>query len=114
MKKYKILENDSTLDFCESLIGMVFEGEKVIENGTEYIELNTCDGRLIFEDDEVQEIIKKRNNPKYWAVKFLRMDKIDNNNIYNRGYEELTAEQIEAIEKVKNEYINNIKRILNL
>ena len=57
--KYTILETESTMDFAESLIGMTFEvtGYTKFINGVEYIELNTCDGELLFAEDEI-EIVK--------------------------------------------------------
>ena len=57
--EYTILETESTMDFAESLIGMTFEitGYTKFINGVEYIELNTCDGELLFAEDEI-EIVK--------------------------------------------------------
>lgn len=57
--KYMILETESVKDFAESLIGMTFEvtGYTKFINGVEYIELNTCDGELLFAEDEI-EIVK--------------------------------------------------------
>jgi hypothetical protein len=52
MKRYKILDTDSTRYFAYSLIGMMFEGE--IQG--QYINLHTCDGELLFAFDEVEEI----------------------------------------------------------
>ena len=54
--EYMILETESVKDFAESLIGMTFEvtGYTKFINGVEYIELNTCDGELLFAEDEVQ------------------------------------------------------------
>ena len=56
---YTILDTESTEDFAESLIGMTFKitGYTKFINGVEYIELNTCDGELLFADDEI-EIVK--------------------------------------------------------
>ena len=57
--EYMILETESVKDFAESLIGMTFEvtGYTKFINGVEYIELNTCDGELLFAEDEI-EIVK--------------------------------------------------------
>ena len=54
--KYTILETESTMDFAESLLGMTFEttGYTKFINGVEYIELNTCDGELLFAEDEIK------------------------------------------------------------
>ena len=54
--EYTILDTESVKDFAESLIGMTFEvtGYTKFINGVEYIELNTCDGELLFAEDEVQ------------------------------------------------------------
>ena len=56
---YTILDTESTRDFAESLIGMTFKitGYTKFINGVEYIELNTCDGELLFAEDEI-EIVK--------------------------------------------------------
>ena len=56
---YTILDTESVRDFAESLIGMTFEvtGYTKFINGVEYIELNTCDGELLFAEDEI-EIVK--------------------------------------------------------
>ena len=53
---YTILNTESTRDFAESLIGMSFQttGFTKIVNGIKYIELNTCDGELLFAEDEIQ------------------------------------------------------------
>lgn len=56
MRKFKILNTESTKDFAFSLIGMIFEGKEVQENDREYIQLDTCDGELLFLNEEVQEI----------------------------------------------------------
>ena len=57
--KYMILETESVKDFAESLIGMTFKitGYTKFINGVEYIELDTCDGELLFAEDEI-EIVK--------------------------------------------------------
>ena len=57
--EYTILDTESVKDFAESLIGMTFEitGYTKFINGVEYIELNTCDGKLLFAEDEI-EIVK--------------------------------------------------------
>ena len=57
--KYTILETESTMDFAESLIGMTFKitGYTKFINGVEYIELDTCDGELLFAEDEI-ELVK--------------------------------------------------------
>ena len=57
--KYMILETESVKDFAGSLIGMTFKatGYTKFINGVEYIELNTCDGELLFAEDEI-EIVK--------------------------------------------------------
>ena len=57
--EYTILDTESTRDFAGSLIGMTFEitGYTKFINGVEYIELNTCDGELLFAEDEI-EIVK--------------------------------------------------------
>ena len=56
---YTILDTESTRDFAESLIGMTFKitGYTKFINGVEYIELNTCDGELLFAEDEI-ELVK--------------------------------------------------------
>ena len=56
---YTILNTESTRDFAGSLIGMTFKatGYTKFINGVEYIELNTCDGELLFAEDEI-EIVK--------------------------------------------------------
>ena len=53
MKKYVILDTESTRDFANSLIGMIFEGELVEDNT---FKLNTLDGELFFNDNEVAEL----------------------------------------------------------
>ena len=53
MKKYVILDTESTRDFANSLIGMIFEGE-LLEDNT--FKLNTFDGELFFNDNEVAEL----------------------------------------------------------
>lgn len=52
MKLYRILETETTKDFCKSLIGMVCQG--AVKG--EYIELYTCDGKLLFKENEVKEV----------------------------------------------------------
>lgn len=52
MKRYLILDTEVTRDFAESLIGMVFKGELK----GEYINLQTCDGDLLFAYNEVKEL----------------------------------------------------------
>ena len=54
--EYTILDTESTRDFAGSLIGMTFEttGYTKFINGVEYIELNTCDGELLFAEDEIK------------------------------------------------------------
>ena len=56
---YTILDTESTRDFAESLIGMTFKitGYTKFINGVEYIELDTCDGELLFAEDEI-ELVK--------------------------------------------------------
>ena len=56
---YTILDTESTEDFAESLIGMTFKitGYTKFINGVEYIELDTCDGELLFAEDEI-ELVK--------------------------------------------------------
>ena len=53
---YTILDTESTRDFAESLIGMSFRptGFTKVVNGVKYIELDTCDGELLFAEDELQ------------------------------------------------------------
>ena len=53
---YTILDTESTRDFAESLIGMSFKatGFTKVINGVNYIELDTCDGELLFAEDEIQ------------------------------------------------------------
>ena len=53
---YTILDTESTRDFAESLIGMSFQttGFTKVINGVNYIELDTCDGGLLFAEDEIQ------------------------------------------------------------
>ena len=57
--EYTILDTESVKDFAGSLIGMTFKitGYTKFINGVEYIELNTCDGELLFAEDEI-EIVK--------------------------------------------------------
>ena len=57
--KYTILDTDSVRDFAGSLIGMSFKatGFTKVINGVIYIELDTCDGELLFAADEI-EIVK--------------------------------------------------------
>ena len=57
--EYTILDTESVKDFAGSLIGMTFKitGYSKFINGIEYIELNTCDGKLLFAEDEI-EIVK--------------------------------------------------------
>ena len=54
--EYTILDTESTRDFAESLIGMSFQttGFTKVINGVNYIELDTCDGELLFAEDEIQ------------------------------------------------------------
>ena len=56
---YTILDTESVRDFAGSLIGMTFEvtGYTKFINGVEYIELNTCDGELLFSENEI-ELVK--------------------------------------------------------
>ena len=53
---YTILDTESTRDFAESLIGMSFRstGFTKVVNGVKYIELDTCDGELLFAENELQ------------------------------------------------------------
>ena len=53
MKKYTILNTESTREFCEDLIGNAFE---CIGKKDGYIILDTIDGELLFDEDEVKEI----------------------------------------------------------
>ena len=57
--EYTILDTESVKDFAESLIGMTFKitGYTKMINGVEYIELNTCDGELLFAENEI-ELVK--------------------------------------------------------
>ena len=57
--EYTILDTESVKDFAESLIGMTFKitGYTKFINGVEYIELNTCDGELLFAENEI-ELVK--------------------------------------------------------
>ena len=54
--EYTILDTESVKDFAGSLIGMTFKitGYTKIINGVEYIELDTCDGKLLFAEDEIK------------------------------------------------------------
>ena len=54
--EYTILDTESVKDFAGSLIGMTFKatGYNKFINGVEYIELNTCDGKLLFAEDEIK------------------------------------------------------------
>ena len=58
-KEYTILDTESVKDFAGSLIGMIFKatGFTKVINGVNYIELDTCDGELLFAEDEI-EIVK--------------------------------------------------------
>ena len=53
---YTILDTESTRDFAEGLIGKSFQvtGFTKMINDVNYIELDTCDGELLFAEDEVQ------------------------------------------------------------
>ena len=53
---YTILDTESTRDFAEGLIGKSFKaiGFTKVDNGVNYIRLDTCDGELLFAEDEVQ------------------------------------------------------------
>ena len=53
---YTILDTESTRDFAEGLIGMSFKatGFTKVVNAIKYIELDTCDGELLFAEDELQ------------------------------------------------------------
>ena len=53
---YTILDTESTRDFAESLIGMTFKatGYSKFIDGVEYIQLNTCDGELLFTEEEIK------------------------------------------------------------
>ena len=53
MKKYSILNTESTQEFCKDLIGNAFE---CIGKEDNYIILDTIDGELMFTEDEVVEI----------------------------------------------------------
>ena len=57
--EYTILDTESVRDFAESLIDMTFKitGYSKFINGIEYIELDTCDGKLLFAEDEI-ELVK--------------------------------------------------------
>ena len=57
--EYTILDTESVRDFAGSLIGMSFKatGSTKVINGVNYIELDTCDGELLFAEDEI-EIVK--------------------------------------------------------
>lgn len=52
MKQYRILDNEFTREFAEVLIGMVYTGEMQ----QKYIMLNTCNGELLFDTSEVEEV----------------------------------------------------------
>ena len=54
--EYTILDTESVKDFAKSLIGMTFKitGYTKFINGVEYIELDTCDGDLLFAEDEIE------------------------------------------------------------
>ena len=56
---YTILDTESVKDFAGSLIGMTFKitGYTKFINGIEYIELDTCDGELLFAENEI-ELVK--------------------------------------------------------
>ena len=58
--EYTILDTDSVRDFAGSLIGMSFKatGFTKVINGVNYIELDTCDGELLFAEDELQQIVE--------------------------------------------------------
>lgn len=68
MKKYRVLDCESVQDFASDFVGEVFELITICDK--EYIEkedltekclgclvLNTYDGELIFQPDEVEEVI---------------------------------------------------------
>ena len=59
-KEYTILDTESVKDFAESLIGMIFKatGFTKVINGVNYIELDTCDGDLLFAEDELHQIVE--------------------------------------------------------
>ena len=54
--EYTILDTDSVRDFAGSLIGMSFKatGSTKVINGVNYIELDTCDGELLFAEEEIK------------------------------------------------------------
>ena len=54
--EYTILDTESVKDFAESLIGMTFKatGFTKVAHGVNYIRLDTCDGELLFAEDEIQ------------------------------------------------------------
>ena len=53
---YTILDTESTRDFAEGLIGKSFISTGLTKEvtGDKYIEIDTCDGELLFAEDEVQ------------------------------------------------------------
>ena len=53
---YTILDTESTRDFAEGLIGMSFKatGFTKMINDVNYIELDTCDGELLFAENEIK------------------------------------------------------------
>ena len=55
---YTILDTESTRDFAEGLIGKSFRstGFTKVVNDIKYIELDTCDGELLFAEDELQVV----------------------------------------------------------
>lgn len=69
-REFRVLNTESVREFAAGLEGKVFKLACIIDN--DYLEkhkdigsgclgyyiLNTCDGRLIFAPDEIEEIIK--------------------------------------------------------
>lgn len=59
-KMYKILDTDNVQDISSNFIGYIFEGKKVDNE----IFLDTCDGILIYNTEDVEELDINMNTIK--------------------------------------------------
>ncbi|MCH1964305.1 hypothetical protein ACOT7R_16340 [Clostridium perfringens] len=69
-REFRVLDTESVKEFASGLENQIFDLVTIIdsnylekykdvnENCLGYYILNTCDGRLIFSPDEVEEVIK--------------------------------------------------------
>ena len=73
MKKYIIKDVNSVYDFAGSLIGMTFESTGTeVKNDITYIKLNTCDGELLFNENEVEEV------KNIFTIEYVRAENLNN------------------------------------